>query len=136
MAPHGTTLGYESRDNKIYPILEKNAADKEMQILASRLQAGASSFVDAIMPMIAHFGPDNLLSNEWAKPFFRLVNEPTLEEAKLLGSITHSDSALESSRRLPLAVRLKPEVARQRGNEYKQAYDNAYWKKAFLLLNS
>lgn len=135
MAPHGTTLGYEQNDGQIQPILEQNPMDEKVQAYAARVQQGALKFIEAIMPLVLHIGPEHLSSAEWAEPFFRLVNQPTVDEALLLGSLTHSDSATDTRRRLPLAQKLSAEITRQKGEAYKQAYADAYWKKAFELLN-
>ena len=135
MASHGTTLGYERVDGKIQPILENNPDDKEMQALASRVQQGAMRFVEAVMPAVLSVGAENLVSVAWSDPFYRLVNQPSLEEAQYLGALTHSDTASDTANRLPLAEKLDPAVARRRGAEYKKAYERAFWKKAFKMIN-
>lgn len=136
MAPHGTTLGYEDINGKICPILENNQQDRAMQDLAVRVQQGAIRFVEAVMPAVLSIGAEHLVSKAWSEPFFRLVNQPTLEEAGLLGELTHSDTATDTLRRLPLAEKLPPAIARRRGTDYWNAYQQAYWKKAFEIRNS
>lgn len=135
MAPHGTTLGYRQQGERIEPVLEQNEVDEEMQALALRVQSGAMKFIETVIPLILHIGSEHMLSSEWAEPFFRLIDNPTLEEAELLGGVTHSDSASDTSRRLPLAQKLDVK-ARRREENYRQAHADAFWKKAFELLNA
>jgi len=136
MAPHGTTLGYQEKDGAVAPILEENKDDEEIGALARKVQKGAMAFIDAALPVIIDTGLDAFVSLGWSDPFFRLVNSPTMEEAELLGEITHSDTASDTSRRLPLAEKLPENIAVKKGPRYREARERAYWKKAFDLRNS
>ncbi|MDD2767855.1 MAG: hypothetical protein PHT19_03910 [Methylococcus sp.] len=134
-AQHGTTLGYENINGTIRPILENNPEDIEFQRLAARVQQGAMRFVQTVMPVVLSVGAENLVSTAWAEPFFRLVDNPSPEEAELLGDLTHSDAATDTRNRLPLAEKLDAGIARRKGAEYQAAYQQAYWKSAFKIRN-
>lgn len=136
MAPHGTTLAYQEIAGSVHPILEENRKDKETQELAARLQEGAMRFIETAMPVLLSLGPDSFVSTAWADPFFRLVNFPRAEEADILGELTHSDSATNTERRLPLAEKLPPQTISRKGAQYREAYNRAYWKKGFEIRNS
>ncbi len=136
MAPHGTTLGYEEKDGNVAPILEDNKDDEKVRELAQRVQKGAFQFIDTVLPLILEYGIDPFVSQRWADPFFRLVNNPTMEEAEALGDLTHSDTASDTSKRLAIAERLPERVIRKRGPEYYEARERAYWRKAFDLRNA
>lgn len=136
MAPHGTTLGYQEIGDSVRPLFEENLKDRETQQLAARLQQGAMRFIETAIPVLLSLGADSFVSTTWADPFFRLVNLPTTEEADALGELTHSDSATDTNRRLPLAEKLTPKIARRKGRGYKEAYAKAYWKKAFEIRNN
>lgn len=135
MAPHGTTLGYEKVGGDIRPLLEDNPDDKKMHELSSRVQQGAMRFIEAAMPAILATGIEHWVSKTWSDPFFRLVNDPTAEEAELLGELTHSDTASDTVRRLPLAEKLDRKKIWLGGANYHEAYELAYWKKAFEIRN-
>ncbi|MBS0484644.1 MAG: hypothetical protein JSS06_05430 [Proteobacteria bacterium] len=136
MAPHGTTLGYREQHGRIVPLLEENKEDQTIQLLSQRVQAGAADFIDAVLPHILAMGIDGFVSQRWADPFFRLVNHPSREEAAMLGELTHSDTASDTSKRLFIAEKLPDHVIRKRGREYHEARQRAYWKKAFDLRNT
>lgn len=135
MAPHGTTLGYEVKDGQVYPVFENNPADLEVQGLAERVQQGALHFIDVAMPYVVHVGLESLVSTTWAQPFYRLITEPTLEEADHLGEISHSDTATDTRQRLLLAEKIKKNTLGRWAQGYREALDRAYWKKAFILRN-
>lgn len=136
MAPHGTTLGYRMTEGMIMPILEDNPDDRAMQSLSSRVQEGAMRFVETALPVVVATGFEHWVSSAWSDPFFRLVNTPTLQEAETLGELTHSDTATDTLRRLPLAPKLNAKgQAGRRGTAYEQALEQAFWKKGFLVRN-
>lgn len=135
MAPHGTTLGYQSFGNTVEPILEKSHHDETMQGLSFRLQEGAESFIEAIMPMVMTVGAPHLVSTDWAEPFFRLVTNPTREEAEYLGEVTHSDAPTGTNVRIKLAPDLSVDAKRYSKNIYLDALEQCYWKAAFKLRN-
>ncbi len=134
MAPHGTTLGYREENGAVLPILEENPADIETQTLAAQVQRGALAFIDAAMPRVLEIGPDNLVSTAWAYPFQRLIDDPSFEEATLLGDLTHSDSAADTRQRLPVAEALPANL--RGGPDFALARERAYWKRAFDVRNA
>lgn len=135
MAPHGTTLGYRDENGAVAPILEENKDDEDVRALARKVQKGAMAFIDAALPVIMDTGLDAFVSLRWSDPFFRLVDSPTMEEAGNLGNITHSDTASDTSKRLPLAGKLPDDIAAGKGPRYREARERSYWKKAFDLRN-
>ena len=135
MAPHGTTLSYETRDGWVYPVFEHNPADLEVQGLAERVQQGALHFIDVAMPYVERIGFESLVSTAWAEPFHRLITEPTAEEADHLGEISHSDTATDTTRRLLLAEKLNLGRFRKWTPKYRRALETAFWKKGFLVRN-
>lgn len=136
MAPHGTTLGYSDQDGQIVPVLEDNKADQAVQELARRVQSGALDFIDRVLPQVLAIGMDSYVSQQWAASFFRLVNNPSWEEANMFGELTHSDTASDTSKRLFIAEKLPDNIIRKRGKEYCEARQRSYWKKAFDLRNA
>jgi predicted HAD superfamily hydrolase len=134
MAPHGTTLGYREDNGAVLPILEENPADIETQSLAAQVQRGALEFIDAAMPRVLEIGPDNLVSKAWAYPFQRLIDDPSLEEATRLGDLTHSDSAADTTRRLPIAEAVPAHLRGE--SHFLLARERAYWKRAFDVRNA
>lgn len=133
IAPHGTTLGYELQNGVISPVLENNAADAEVRAHAQQIQRGAMDFIDTVFPRILDIGYENLLSSEWARPFYRLINEPTLEEATMLGDLTHSDSATDTTQRLHIAPKVPAEELDAAG--LAKARERAFWKGGFDVRN-
>ena len=136
MAPHGTTLGYREENGCIIPVLEENIEDKKIQDVAQRVQSGIEDFIDTVLPQVLEMGFASFISQRWADPFFRLVNNPTREEADMLGELTHSDTASDTSKRLFIAEKLPEKIIQERGERYHEARQRAYWKKAFDLRNA
>jgi predicted HAD superfamily hydrolase len=131
-APHGTTLGYqESPTGEVVPILEANTADHAVRELAARVQSGADAFLQEFLASYKDIPAVALASRSWANEFYRLVTDPTLEEAELLGDLTHSDSLGDTTLRLPLA----PKIGRGHPIKSIQASEQSYWKAGFSVRN-
>ena len=129
-APHGTTLGYERiADGSIAPVLENSIEEQRGAALGQRLQRGALAFIDAFLTAYGDVPAESLNSREWAADFYRVVTNPSRAEAELLGALTHSDSAGETSLRLPLAPAID-------GSDGAPAYDeHIYWTSGFVIRN-
>jgi predicted HAD superfamily hydrolase len=131
-APHGTTLGYEETPGgEVAPILETNETDRQMRELAARVQAGAGAFVQEFLASHKDIPAVALASRSWADEFYRLVTNPTREEADLLGDLTHSDALGDTTLRLPLA----PKVGRGHPIQSIKASEQSYWKAGFKVRN-
>jgi predicted HAD superfamily hydrolase len=131
-APHGTTLGYEeSPSGEVVPILETNDSDREVRELAARVQHGAGAFLEEFLASHKDIPPVALASRGWANEFYRLVTNPTMEEAELLGDLTHSDALGDTTLRLPLA----PKIGRGHPIKSIQAGEQSYWKAGFKVRN-
>jgi predicted HAD superfamily hydrolase len=131
-APHGTTLGYEdSPSGEVVPILEANEADREVRDFAARVQSGASAFLQEYLASHRDIPSVALASRGWADEFYRLVTNPTLEEADLLGDLTHSDSLGDTTLRLPLA----PKIGHSHPIKSIKAAEQSFWKAGFRVRN-
>lgn len=134
MAPHGTTLGYRDEAGAVIPVLEDNPHDVAAQVWASEVQEGALEFIEAAMPRVLAIGIDAFDSVEWSRPFERLIDDPTFEEATVLGDLTHSDSATDTQQRLPIAEALP--AGQREGEKFRERRERAYWKRAFDVRNA
>ena len=129
-APHGTALGYQRNAvGGVDPILEETTVEREVHACAMRLQAGASQFAQTFRALFGDLPAQGLTSRAWASEFYRLVTDPSEQEAELLGDITHSDSVGETSLRLPLA----PKV--ENITDAFKAIRSAFWKTGFVVRN-
>jgi predicted HAD superfamily hydrolase len=124
---HGTTLGYLDAE----PVLE----DKESTIDLSPLQDAAIAFFDNLLPILRMIPPQTLDSLDWTRPFFRMVEFPTMQEADVLGEIQHSDVAGMTEQSLvPLAGKLEEYMLSDK-EVYKTAEKTSFWKQGFKLRN-
>jgi len=131
-APHGTTLGYAlTESGEVEPILESSDIDAGCREFSARVQKGAGQFLEEYLAAYEGIPAEALASRVWGNEFYRLVTQPTLEEAELLGDLTHSDSAGDTRRRLPIAPRIPAGDA----PDISQAYDRSFWKAGFLVRN-
>jgi predicted HAD superfamily hydrolase len=131
-APHGTTLGYAlTEGGEVQPILESTETDAESYALSARVQKGAEQFLEEYLAIHGGIPAVALASRVWANEFYRLVTEPTLEEAELLGDLTHSDSAGDTRGRLAIAPRLPADNPA----EVSEALERSYWKAGFMVRN-
>lgn len=130
-APHGTTLRYEeTAGGDVVPVLESNDTERAISGFAARLQKGAADFIDEFVSAYGSIPPEALNSRVWAADFYRLVTDPTTDEAALLGDLTHGDVAGDTSIRLPLAP-----VA-ERLDEKPDRVAPCYWKAGFIVRNA
>ncbi len=131
-APHGTTLGYNfTESGEVQPILESNDLDGDHLALSACIQSGAQQFLEEYLDIYQDIPAAALASRAWAGNFYRLVTAPTLEEAELLGELTHSDAAGDTERRLPLA----PKLATSDPQRVAEAMTQSYWKAGFKVRN-
>jgi predicted HAD superfamily hydrolase len=131
-APHGTTLGYEEAPGgKVVPIIESSDTENAIGRFAARLQKGAADFVDDFISAYGSIPPEALNSRAWAGEFYRLVTDPTADEAALLGDLTHGDVAGDTSIRLSLA----PAVADLDDEHDRERVAQYYWKAGFIVRN-
>lgn len=133
-APHGTTLGYQMNDNgAIVPLLEENPGELSTRESAMKIQEGIMEFIEKAIQILQPVGFDGLVTTDWAEPFYRLVKSPTMEEANVMGEITHAEALGDTLIRKPIALKLNEE---DKTNKFNEFYQNAYWKAAFLKRNS
>jgi hypothetical protein len=129
-APHGTTLGYEeTAAGDVVPIVESSVTEHAVGRFAVRVQKGAAAFIDEFVSAYGSIPPESLSSRAWAAEFYRLVTDPTADEAALLGDLTHGDVAGDTSIRLPFA----PVVEHLDGEHERVA--PCYWKAGFIVRN-
>jgi hypothetical protein len=125
--PHGTTLGYSNGE----PILEEGTTGLDIH----NIRDGALRFFSNLVPFLSLVSSQSLDSLDWVRPFFRMVEFPTLEEAEELGDICHSGSAGSTQHTsIPLAPKLDKEFC-ENPQLYKAAETTAYWKQGFKLRN-
>jgi predicted HAD superfamily hydrolase len=129
-APHGTTLGYEeTAGGNVVPIVESSVTEHAIGRFAARVQKGAAAFIDEFISAYGSIPPEALNSRAWAAEFYRLVTDPTAEDAALLGDLTHGDVAGDTSIRLPLA----PAVGH--GDDDDKRFAPCYWRAGFIVRN-
>ena len=136
-ANHGSTLGYKKQQNgQIKPILEeKTHSELDYEQKAFRVQRGILKFIENYCFLMDSFPLDALDSLQWSKPFFDLVESPSMKYADLLGDLTHADSIGENSNRIYLAKRLSFYHRVFKTKRYRTEKKKSFWKKAFLLRN-
>lgn len=135
-ANHGSTLGYESVNGKINPILEKLENESEYNTNAMKLQSGIIKYFEDHQYLLDNFSLESLLSHEWIKPFMRLLKEPTKQEAEMLGNLTHSDTAGENSIRHYLSPKVSENDKKTKNAIYQNALKESFWKTGFIVRNS
>lgn len=129
-APHGTTLSYTEKNNQIFPVLEQSDDDKRVQTLSASIQEGAWDFVSSMMDLLITMDKKIFLSRSWAEAFINFVQQPTLEEARTFGIVTHSDApgaTLERSHLVSTPASETPE-------DVEKAKEKSFWKYAFQKL--
>jgi len=126
-APHGTTLGYLNGE----PILE----ELEEVVKLDQLREAALAFFDTALPVLRSVPLSALESINWLRPFFRLVEFPTTEEASVLGEVRHSGGAGTTElTQTPIAPKVDKVILTNK-QLYKLAKKAAYWKQGFKLRN-
>ena len=135
---YGSTLGYKEDKGNIIPVLEKSTEDQEISYAQKALsvQKGIKMFFEEYKFLLKNFSFDSLESREWSQPFLDMVNNPQELQLELLASLSHSDTAGKNSTRLPLAQEVSEEAKKIKNEEYRDAYEKAYWKSAFEKINS
>ncbi len=133
-APHGTTLGYQINDDgSVVPLLEDNPSELSTRESAMKIQQGIMDFVEKALHISQLVKLDNLVTTDWAEPFYRLVRNPSIEEANVIGEITHAEALGDTVVRHPIAMKLNEDDRKNKFNDY---YNYAYWKAGFLKRNS
>jgi len=133
---HGSTLSYKKQKGKIIPCLENHETEEGYANKALSVQAGIRKFFEEYKFLLNDFSMDSLVSSVWANPFLELVNNPTERQIELLASLSHSDTAGRNSSRSELAKKVSFKAIIMKNAEYKEGYDESYWKAAFKKRNS
>ena len=123
--PVGTVLqytedGYEQEDDFYHPQKDK--------ILS--LQNGVKLFVKQYLKIKGHDA--HFLSYDWMKPFIRLIEFPTIEEAERIGKIEHGAAAGSLGGKTDT---LAPKLMNLTQARYEEELKNAQWRQAFMVLN-
>lgn len=135
-ADHGSALELRRQeDGQIVPIIEDaSKLETPYREKAMRVQSGVRRFFDDYKFLLSIYEPATLMSDQWVRPFERLVTNPTQMELDELASLTHSDSPGSNDERLPLASRQPLKVRLFKGR-MRRARNRSYWKAAFDKLN-
>lgn len=101
LAPHGTCLGFEETEEGIRPILPDNNPDEQENVArAMMVHEGVMQFFKAVQPIVTGFPHMDLDAMGAFYPYAQTINDPTIEEAQMLGGLTHAQgfgtSALQS----------------------------------------
>lgn len=111
-------------------MLEQSDDDKRVQMLSASIQEGAWDFVTSIMDILLTMDKKIFLNRFWAEAFVNFVKQPTVEEARTFGVVTHSDApgaTLERSHLVSTPSSDAPE-------DIKEAEEKSFWKFAFQKL--
>jgi hypothetical protein len=134
-AEHGTTIGYEQREDQIVAILKESGPDRQAEQLSQpaieALQYGIDAFTSSYRTWLSRFGGDlSTARKEVWRRIDRLVFAPTVEELKAISELTHSDDGgFDSYRRL---VQKKTPSLLFSPSHWLEQFHRAPWKPSVL----
>lgn len=99
LAPHGSTLGFVDVDGTIHPRLEDNGWEADNVAKAARVRQGVRQFFEAVQPFVERFPHAELDPRGAFFPYAQVIMDPTAEEARLLGDLSHVEGFGQSERR-------------------------------------
>jgi predicted HAD superfamily hydrolase len=90
-APHGLVLGFERTGGAIAPIFAASEVMPSQAAAAERLRTAALAYIEDFLALAERL-PWLGIERELAiAPLVRVLTRPTLEEARCLGDLTHTD---------------------------------------------
>lgn len=119
LAPHGSCLGFTESDGQIVPILEDDPTEVDNREKAAIVQEGAMQFLEAARPLLKEFPTLEIDPRGALYPYAQIIMDPTLEEARTLGDLTHEQNLGQG--RWYLA---NPDAVKRK----KMRLDTVFWK--------
>ncbi len=138
-APHGSAINFKKMNGKIEPVLEQNDFEAKKIEKANALQRGALDFIEDLVSLFKHFKFLGIPKELAVKPLYRVLKNPTYEEAVNLGNLEHAEGFGD--------VYVKRYIAKPSGfirtlvnpyiysRECSQAFWKIGYKKRFFSLN-
>jgi predicted HAD superfamily hydrolase len=130
-APHGSLVKFESHGDTVQPIFDNDVRpDKRRQ--AQRLQEGALDFIRDFLRTWPQVNFLTLSTEAAIAPLARLLENPTTQEAVLIGNLTHCEGFgdVYQKRHIARPPRIWTKIFRP--DILVKEYRQAFWKKAYL----
>lgn len=126
-APHGSLIRLKKENDSIYPVMAEEEQDLEKKQIIEDILQGSEDFFKEVAPIMIKydltFKPEFSLS-----PIARLLNEPTKNEANLIGDIYHMEGFGNISSKRYIA---KPKTFYLNFKRYIDDFNHSFWKKGF-----
>ena len=122
LAPHGSCLGFTERDGQITPVLEDDPTEAGNREKAAAVQEGALKFIEDAIPLLAAFPTLEFDPHGAFYPYAQVIMDPTYEEARTLGDLTHEQNMGQGRWYLANPEALKREHA---------SMDTVFWKAGY-----
>jgi len=124
VAPHGGVDGFHRAGSRIEPRFAAHDLDEGDRARAFALQAGGLAFVTENRARV--LGPDEALA-----PMRRLLERPTLEEARALGDLRHAEGFGAAIELHPIARPPAAAEVLRRPYALKDAFERSFWREGF-----
>lgn len=131
VAPHGSVLGFEARDNLVRPVLAPHDADAVQLTKAQRLQRGALAFVEDLRPTLDRFAWLRISAEGAASNVSRLLERPTRLEAAEIGDLTHVEGFGSVHRRRYIARPPDLPTLLRRPSALLEGLHETFWKPGY-----
>jgi predicted HAD superfamily hydrolase len=127
-ATEGSLLYFEpGPEGKVFPVLQAPDRSQQQGNELQSIHDGAIAFAEDYMRCLVMQGQPPLPAKVAAEEFFRVLNKPTVEEARMLGQLGYCDNLGSSS--VHVAARLR---ATTNPAEMVEDFNRAHWKQGVL----
>jgi len=127
-ATEGSLLYFEpGPEGRVFPVLQAPDRSRQQGNELQSIHDGAIAFAEDYMRCLVMQGQPRLPAKVAAEEFFRVLNKPTVEEARMLGQLGYCDNLGSSS--VHVAARLR---ATTNPAEMVEDFNRAHWKQGVL----
>ena len=129
-APHGSVKGYRKAAQGVEPLFEENhiPAQREM---AATMQQAALGYVEEFLTTTATMKLFEIPPTFAIAPLLRLLENPDILEARMVGDLKHIDS-FEGVAEARYLARLPEWPERLNPKAMRRAYLQSHWRKGFV----
>lgn len=132
LAPHGSVIYFDRINGKIEPVFDKNDCDYLKIEKATILHEGAQDFIRDFLISIKPLGLIKISKELALKPIYRVLSNPTSEEAVNLGDLEHAEGFGDIY--LKRFIAKPPSLIRCIFNPFNfvRGYKQAFWKIGYI----
>lgn len=126
-APHGSTIGYQYKNDKIFPVLDE---DLSYNKVIEKIQDSALNIIKKYIKYIKYF--DRLDKHFCVSPYEQFLNNYCLDDVKMFKDLSN-DYLLGSSKKIKYVSEITIDEIENSSEDLLSKLEGSLWKNAFYI---